>query len=141
MKRLLGKTLLKFRCFYRGEECMIHEMQMYPDDSFGPSMLYDKNGALFTCDMEHVEAIGRYIGINDREGKQIYEGDVLDDGSVVEWFDDLTWDSGGSLHSGFYTRKWLSSYNELSYHDSFRGVKVIGNVIQTPELIYKEEQE
>lgn len=84
------------------------------------------------------ETLGRYSGIKDKNGKEIYEGDILEDGAIVEWFDSLTWDSGGSKHSGFYCRKWFmyKDDGELTYHEDFSDdTLVIGNIHENKDLV------
>jgi len=85
-----------------------------------------------------VDAIMEYIGIKDKNGKEIYEGDILkgDNQSMcaVKWVDSLTWDSGGSSHPGFYCEEWMEE-TDLDYHSSFRDVEVIGNIYENPELL------
>ena len=80
----------------------------------------------------------QYTGLKDINGKEIYEGDILTGGAVVEYFDDLVWDSSGSIHSGFYCEKWTdenSDYTEMIWHYGFRECEVIGNIYENPELI------
>lgn len=94
------------------------------------------NGEAFDMadgDLELME----YIGRKDNTGTKIFEGDILEDGAVVEYFDDLHWDSGGSAHPGFYCRKWFEygEVGELSYHYGFDDCRVIGNKFQNPELV------
>ena len=82
----------------------------------------------------------KFTGLTDCNGKEIYDGDVvkIHEGhflnAVVSWFDDLTWDSGGSSHPGFYCKEWLEN-DELDYHSGFYNVIVIGNIYENPELI------
>lgn len=90
-------------------------------------------------DHEHVE-IMQFTGLKDKNGKDIYEGDVVKGFSgngVVEWFTNLNWDSGGSVHSGFYCKEWFEykDEGELSYHDGFRDCEVIGNIYENGDLL------
>lgn len=84
-------------------------------------------GELLRC--EYVP-IMQFTGLNDKNGKEIYEGDITDEG-VVEWSNDLTWEGGGSKHSGFY----FAGERELDYHTSFDRCEVIGNIFENPELL------
>ena len=78
----------------------------------------------------------QYIGRRDKNGVEVFEGDVLSDGAIVEYFETLTYDNG-CQHPGFYCRKWFE-YGEdgkLSYHDNFEDIEVVGNVCDNPELV------
>lgn len=87
------------------------------------------------------ETKGQYINLKDKNGKEIYEGDILADGAVIEYFESLSWDSGGSIHPGFYCRKWFEYKDDgaLSYHYGFdnelNDCLVIGNTYENPELV------
>ena len=79
----------------------------------------------------------QYTGLKDKNGKEIYDGDITTRG-IVEWCECLNWDSGGSNHPGFYFKDRYE-HNErgcLAYHDGFdEDIEVIGNIYENPELL------
>ncbi len=81
--------------------------------------------------------IRQFTGLTDKNGKDIYEGDITNEG-VVKWFNDLHWDGGGSRHSGFYfdISYMAAMDNELEYHVGFdKNIEVLGNIWENPELV------
>ena len=88
----------------------------------------------------------QFTGLYDKNETEIYEDDVVINEQhgegKVEFFTNLNWDGGGSVHSGFYVKEWFDYPGDdscLSYHEGFDGCEIIGNIMENSSLISKEK--
>jgi uncharacterized phage protein (TIGR01671 family) len=134
---------LKFRAWDKQEKKYWHDIQTaydcnYPVVCFGQFIqepMEDENG-IYT--EERRFEVEQFTGLQDKNGKEIYENDITNKG-IVKWFDAIHYDGGGAVHPGFYlTDKngLLLSEIELSYPDGFyNDIEVLGNIHENPELL------
>lgn len=96
--------------------------------------------------------IQQYTGLNDKNGKEVYEGDIV---KIKRWYlrpfinnkqeIDYKHIEGetevGQVIWGWNSQKFLVSYEHIRYDDSedfdksSHSVEVIGNILENPELL------
>lgn len=95
------------------------------------------------------DTVGQFTGLYDKNGKEIYEGDILTgdeypfmcDGkmnyvAVIEWFDyDACWYASLQPHAGSNAEGISISCPALFDEDAAKTYRVIGNIHDNPELI------
>lgn len=85
--------------------------------------------------MEDVHLM-QYTGIKDKNGKEIYEGDILkiNVAGVINKRVKVVYENGAF---GVYWKAWGAPREELHYFNSFCNTEfeVIGNIYENPELL------
>ncbi|MBR9648706.1 YopX family protein [Clostridium tyrobutyricum] len=107
-------------------------------DNGGTEIYYREINTLLTyvnSQLVYPETVGQYTGLKDRQGVEIYEGDVLDYDNgigikgIVKWYEDGF--AIGILGAGDASNK--------SLHQSTEDIEVIGNIHENPELLKEGE--
>ena len=84
------------------------------------------------------ETVGQYTGLKDKNGKEIYEGDIIRSKTYLGETLVIKWDNA---YTGFYCHdKTDEEENHLNMLEVVES-EVIGNIFENPELLKGEESE
>jgi len=75
---------------------------------------------------EAQEKSQQYTGLKDKNGKEIYEGDIID----------THWGKTVIVYDHKFAGFWLKRGSTLICLDDVRPIEVIGNLYENPELIH-----
>lgn len=127
--RFRGRLILPHTWVYGGIVIEGENAIIYPDETNGEVGLYIEP-----------DTVGQYTGVNDDNGEEIYEGDILKAKDIFgnEFECVVVFDN--NYHHAFGLRDICRSW----YHFNFREIEsmtIIGNIHDNPELFEEEKRQ
>jgi hypothetical protein len=115
---------LKFRVWLDNLEEMINSWHYENEDTGG---LSDFFGEIYPLD--HGDVLMSYTGLNDGDGQDIYENDILminDHKYIIKWSEKL---------ARYYVENTDGSIHDITEDFDKRNVVVLGNIFENKELL------
>ena len=84
------------------------------------------------------ETVGQYTGLTDKNGKRIFEGDIVNviyTSSLGEEFTQITTVRYDETECCFYPMRWEEDCVNCDYSTEITEIVVIGNIHDNPELL------
>lgn len=84
------------------------------------------------------ETVGQYTGLTDRNGKKIFEGDII---KMHNFKYEVAFNYGafGTVYKMLNGVKSVCAFNDSEYYEDATKYEVIGNIHDNPELLEGKE--
>ena len=117
-----NKREIKFRAWDSDLKKMFIHFSVRSTDG----LIITPNGAVF---YDGSIILMQYTGLKDKNGKEIYENDIVTFAGIKEKFQ-IVWDEGGFILRLLWFNLFFEGIKGMSYYG-----EVIGNIYENPELL------
>lgn len=130
---------LKFRVWDKERECYLDETELAGITPDGKYILYIEDEEISRLEINGNYIVEQYTGLKDKNGKDIYECDILGD----MWRDGyIAWcDKCKQLQYHILTHECMACLGDVQWYELVNDngkLEVVGNVHENPDLLEEE---
>jgi len=87
------------------------------------------------CFSVHEESVGQYVGLKDKNGNKVFEGDIL---LYSNNYKSTVWYKNGAFVRSYGNSNVYLVYDSFMNNDCLCDYEVIGNIYENPELLVED---
>ncbi len=122
---------IKFRAWHKEKKCWLDTVHVYGDSSWSGSII-EPRGEIDGYDERECELM-QYTGLKDKNGKEIYEGDIIK--SCNQYIENITASVMWNDNCARFVIDSESPMMNFIYGANLNRLEVIGNIYENPELL------
>ena len=124
---------IKFRAWDKKNKAMVYPIIIWNHSDEGSDYMFPAFSGIKYDDINDISEMMQYTGLKDKNGKEIYEGDILSMHNG-QYNSQVVWDTDR------YIADHIGNGGSESITTFIEDLEIIGNIYENPELLKKYDK-